>query len=51
MAHDVFVSYSSKDKTIVVATVATLEKSGLRCWVEPRGKAVWQREGVGRADE
>jgi hypothetical protein len=36
MAHDVFVSYSNKDKPIADAVVAGLEKSGIRCWVAPR---------------
>jgi hypothetical protein len=33
---DVFISYSSKDKTIADAAVAVLESRGLRCWVAPR---------------
>lgn len=36
MAHDIFLSYSSHDKTIADAIVAALENSGLRCWVAPR---------------
>jgi hypothetical protein len=36
MAHDVFVSYSSKDKTIADAIVAALENNHIRCWVAPR---------------
>ena len=36
MAHDVFVSYSSKDKTVADATCATLESKGVRCWMAPR---------------
>ena len=36
MAHDVFVSYSTKDKPVADAVVAGLEKSGIRCWVAPR---------------
>jgi hypothetical protein len=36
MAHDVFVSYSNKDKPVADAVVAGLEKSGIRCWVAPR---------------
>ena len=36
MAHDVFVSYSSKDKPIADAVVAGLENKGIRCWVAPR---------------
>src|SRR5688572_3900350 len=35
-AFDVFISYSSKDKTIADAAVAVLEQRGLRCWVAPR---------------
>jgi hypothetical protein len=36
MAHDVFISYSSKDKTYGDATVAILERRGIRCWMAPR---------------
>ena len=36
MAHDVFVSYSSKDKTIADAIVAALENNQIRCWYAPR---------------
>lgn len=36
MAHDVFVSYSTKDKTVADAVVAGLESKGIRCWVAPR---------------
>jgi hypothetical protein len=36
MAHDVFVSYSSKDKPVADAIVAGLEIKGIRCWVAPR---------------
>ena len=36
MAHDVFISYSSADKTIADAVVAGLERKGIRCWVAPR---------------
>ncbi len=36
MAHDVFVSYASEDKTVADAVVATLEQQGIRCWVAPR---------------
>jgi len=36
MAHDVFVSYSSKDKPIADATCAKLEARGIRCWIAPR---------------
>lgn len=36
MAHDVFVSYSSKDKATADAVCAVLESHGIRCWVAPR---------------
>lgn len=36
MAHDVFVSYSSKDKAIADTIVAALENNQIRCWYAPR---------------
>ena len=36
MAHDVFISYSSKDKAIADAICATMEQAGVRCWIAPR---------------
>jgi len=36
MAHDVFISYSSKDKTIADAVCAALEAAKIRCWIAPR---------------
>ncbi|NJD60373.1 MAG: toll/interleukin-1 receptor domain-containing protein [Anaerolineae bacterium] len=36
MAHDVFVSYSNKDKPVADAVVARLENKGIRCWIAPR---------------
>jgi TIR domain len=36
MAHDVFVSHSSKDKSTADAVCAVLESHGIRCWVAPR---------------
>jgi hypothetical protein len=36
MAHDVFISYSSKDNPVADAACATLEISGIRCWIAPR---------------
>lgn len=36
MAHDVFINYSSKDKSVADAVCATLESRGLRCWIAPR---------------
>jgi len=34
--HDVFVSYSSFDRTIANAVVARLERYKIRCWIAPR---------------
>lgn len=36
MAHDVFISHSSKDKIIADAICAGLEARGIRCWIAPR---------------
>lgn len=36
MAHDVFISYSSKDKVYADALCAKLESEGIRCWIAPR---------------
>jgi hypothetical protein len=36
MAHDVFISYSSKDKPAADAVCAALEAEGIRCWIAPR---------------
>jgi len=36
MAHDVFISYASKDKNIADAVCATLERERIRCWIAPR---------------
>jgi formylglycine-generating enzyme required for sulfatase activity len=36
MTHDVFISHSSKDKTIADAICANLEAAGVRCWIAPR---------------
>jgi len=36
MSHDVFISYSSKDKPIADGICANLEAAGLRCWIAPR---------------
>jgi len=36
MAHDVFISYSSKDKPTADAVCAALESRGVRCWIAPR---------------
>jgi len=36
MAHDIFISYSNKDKTTADAICAYMESKGLRCWYAPR---------------
>jgi len=36
MAHDVFISHSSKDKVMADAICAGLEARGIRCWIAPR---------------
>ncbi len=36
MAHDVFISYSTQDKTVADAMCATLENRKIRCWIAPR---------------
>lgn len=36
MAHDVFISYSEKDKPVADAVVAGLEQKRTRCWIAPR---------------
>lgn len=36
MAHDVFLSYSSRDKPTADAVCASLEHCGIRCWIAPR---------------
>ncbi len=36
MAHEVFISHSSKDKAVADAVCASIEASGIRCWIAPR---------------
>ena len=36
MAHDVFISHSSKDKPTADAICSALEQNGVRCWIAPR---------------
>jgi hypothetical protein len=36
MAHDVFISYSSKDKLVADAMCAIFETNSIRCWIAPR---------------
>jgi hypothetical protein len=46
MAHDVFVSYSSQDKTAANAVCAVLEQNGIRCWIAPRDITPGERWGA-----
>jgi hypothetical protein len=34
--HDVFITYSHKDKPVADAVCAALENKGIRCWIAPR---------------
>jgi predicted ATPase len=36
MSHDVFISYSHKDKPVAQALCAAIENAGVRCWIAPR---------------
>jgi hypothetical protein len=36
MAHDIFITYSSRDKSVADAACATLESKHIRCWIAPR---------------
>jgi len=36
MAHDVFISYSSVDRTAADTVCSILEQNGLSCWIAPR---------------
>jgi alpha-tubulin suppressor-like RCC1 family protein len=36
MAHDVFISYSNKDKHVADGICVNLEAAGVRCWIAPR---------------
>jgi TPR repeat protein len=36
MAHEVFISYSSQDKTVGEAACAALENTAIPCWIAPR---------------
>jgi hypothetical protein len=35
-SHDVFVSYSTRDKPVADAVVSRLEQANIRCWIAPR---------------
>src|SRR5262245_54681285 len=44
MAHDVFITHSSKDRQIAQAICTALEESNIKCWYAPRnipGGASW----------
>ncbi len=36
MPHEVFLSYSSRDKTAALTALTALEGRGIRCWIAPR---------------
>ena len=36
MTHDVFISYSTKDKVIADTVCAKLEENNIRVWIAPR---------------
>ena len=36
MAHDLFISYSTKNKAAADAVCARMESGGIRCWYAPR---------------
>jgi hypothetical protein len=36
MTHDVFISYSNKDKLVADSVCVNLEAAGVRCWIAPR---------------
>lgn len=39
MTHDIFISYSTKDKQTADAICHVLEQNGLKCWIAPRNIA------------
>jgi|GEM_PF-6762546 len=45
MAHDVFISYSSRNKPVADAICAGLEAEKLRCWIAPRDVLPGQNYG------
>ena len=45
MAHDILISYSSKDKPTADAVCAVLESTGIRCWIAPRNVSAGQNHG------
>ena len=36
MAHDIFISHTSKDKAVADIVCTALEATGIRCWIAPR---------------
>ena len=46
MAHDVFISYSSKDQAVADAVCAALESRQIACWIAPRDIAERDRVAV-----
>jgi hypothetical protein len=54
MPHDVFISYSSKDKPVADRVCHALEEKGVRCWIAPRDipyGAEWQDAIIGALTE
>jgi hypothetical protein len=54
MPHDVFISYSSKDKPVADRVCHALEEKGERCWIAPRDipyGAEWQDAIIGAVTE
>lgn len=53
MAHDVFIAYSSKDKSVADAICTGLEAAEIRCWVAPRdvGPTMTSAEAITQAIE
>ena len=37
---DVFISYSTKNKSVADAIVSNFENNGIRCWYAPRGMGI-----------
>jgi hypothetical protein len=50
MAHDVFISYSNKDKKVADGICHGLETRGLRCWIAPRDVMPGQNWGSALVD-
>ncbi len=46
MAHDVFISYSSKNKTVADAICHTLENHKIKCWIAPRDIYAGEKYGA-----